>query len=187
MNSDFCRDPKYASKFDFPKFFLLFLFPKLAKLLGIYALDKDSSLFFVNIVRMTIENRRYFSQLKPDDYNTIIRKTGASRHDIIDIFIEELEKERTDIFLPKEDFEIGLVSTAILFFFAGFDTTSTTLGAVVFGLVHHTEVQERLREEIEEVLGDSERITADHLRDMKYTENVINEALRRYFNAGRLN
>jgi len=162
------RDPKYASKFDFPKFFLLFLFPKLAKLLGIYALDKDSSLFFVNIVRMTIENRR---------------KTGASRHDIIDIFIEELEKERTDIFLPKEDFEIGLVSTAILFFFAGFDTTSTTLGAVVFGLVHHTEVQERLREEIEEVLGDSERITADHLRDMKYTENVINEALRRYFNA----
>ena len=58
---------------------------------------------------------------------------------------------------------------------------------MVFGLVHHTEVQERLREEIEEVLGDSEKITAEHLRDMKYTENVINEALRRYFNAGESN
>ena len=79
-----------------------------------------------------------------------------------------------------------MVSTAILFFFAGFDTTSMTLGTVVFGLVHHPEVQERLREEIEEVLGDSEKITADQLLDMKYTENVINEALRSYFNAGKV-
>merc|ERR1712154_741741 len=109
-------------------------------------LDKDVSYFFVNIIRKTMANRR---------------KTGAKRNDIIDIFIEELDKDHKDLFLPKEDFEIGLVSTAILFFFAGFDTTSMTLGAVVFGLVHHPEVQERLREEIEDVLGDSEKITAD--------------------------
>ena len=67
LSSDFCRDPKYASKLDFPKFFLLFIFPKLAKLLGIYALDTDSSLFFVDIVRKTIENRRYSSHFKPKD------------------------------------------------------------------------------------------------------------------------
>ena len=94
-----------------------------------------------------------------------------------------MDKDRTDIFLPKEDFEIGLVSTAILFFFAGFDTTSTTLSVVVFGLIHHPEVQEKLRQEIEDVIGDSEEITGDHLKDLKYSENVINEALRRYFNA----
>ena len=32
--------------------------PKLAKLLGIFLLDKDISYFFVNIVRKTMENRR---------------------------------------------------------------------------------------------------------------------------------
>ena len=110
-----------------------------------------------------------------------IRKTGFKRNDIIDIFIDELDKDRKDVFLPREDFEIGLVSTAILFFFAGFDTTSTTLSVVVFGLIHHPEVQEKLRQEIEEVIGDSEKITGDHLKDLKYTENVINECMRKYF------
>ena len=140
--------------------------PKIAKLLGIYMLDKDCSSFFVNIVRQAIKNRR---------------ETGAKRNDIIDIFIDELDKEREDCFLPKSDLELGLVATAILFFFAGFDTTSTTLGVTVFGLVHHPEVQDNVRKEIEDVIGDSEEITADHLKDLKYTDNVINESLRIYF------
>ena len=129
-------------------------------------LDKDCSAFFVNIVRQAIKNRR---------------ETGAKRNDIIDIFIDELDKEREDCFLPKSDLELGLVATAILFFFAGFDTTSTTLAVTVFGLVHHPEVQDNLRKEIEDVIGDSEEITADHLKDLKYTDNVINESLRAYF------
>ena len=113
------------------------------------------------------------------------RATGIRRNDIIDIFIEELDKDRQDLFLPKEDFEIGLVSTAILFFFAGFDTTSTTLSLVVFGLIHHPDVQEKLRQEIEDVIGDEEKITGEHLKDLKYTENVINESMRKYFQLGQ--
>ena len=140
--------------------------PKIAKLLGIYMLDKDASLFYMNIVRQTLKNRR---------------ETGARRNDIIDLFIDELDKEREDCFLPGNDLELGIIATAILFFFAGFDTTSTTLGLTVFGLVHHPEVQDNLRKEIEDVIGDSEEVTADHLKELKYTENVINESLRRYF------
>ena len=33
----------------------------------------------------------------------------------------------------------------------------------------------------EDVIGDSEEITADHLKELKYTENVVNESLRYYF------
>ena len=140
--------------------------PKIAKLLGIYMLDKDATLFFANIVRKTVKNRR---------------ETGAKRNDIIDIFIDELDKEREDCFLSQSDLELAFLSTAILFFFAGFDTTSTTLSMVVFGLVHHPEIQDNLRREIEDVIGDSEEITSDHLKDLKYTENIINESLRFYF------
>ena len=77
------------------------------------------------------------------------------------------------------------MATAILFFFAGFDTTSTTLSIVVHALVHHPEVQEKVRKEIEEVIGDEE-ITAEHLKELKYTENVIHESLRKYFKFGRI-
>ena len=164
-NSFLLRDPKYATKLDVLKFLILMISPKMAKLLGIYFLDKDVSHFFMNIVRKTIKNRR---------------ETGAKRNDMIDIFIDELDKEREDCFLPGDDLEIGIVATAILFFFAGFDTTSTSLGLTVFGLVHHPDVQDNLRREIEDVIGESEEITADHLKELKYTENVINESMRYY-------
>ena len=80
---------------------------------------------------------------------------------------------------------MGFVSTAILFFFAGFDTTSTTLSIVVHALMHHQEVQEKLRAEIEEVLGDDEEVTADHLKEMKIIDVVIHESMRRYFQFGK--
>ena len=147
------------------KFLILMISPKIAKTLGIYFLEKNVSQFFMNIVRKTIKNRR---------------ETGARRNDMIDIFIDELDKEREDCFLPGNDLELGIIATAILFFFAGFDTTSTTLGLTVFGLVHHPEVQDNLRKEIEDVIGDSEEVTADHLKELKYTENVINESMRYY-------
>ena len=39
-----------------------------------------------------------------------------------------MDKEKSsDDILSKEEDEISFISTAILFFFAGFDTTSTTL------------------------------------------------------------
>merc|ERR1719468_543521 len=39
------------------------------------------------------------------------------------------------------------------------------------------------RKEIEDIIGDEE-INADHLKEMKYTENVIHEAMRKYFRFG---
>jgi len=159
------RDPKYASKVDAIKFLLLMMSPKIAKLFGIHFLDKDLSFFFMDIIRKTIRLRRESEQ---------------SRNDMIDIFIEELDKKREDCFLPEEDLELGIVATAILFFFAGVDTTSTSLGVTIFGLVHHPEIQEKLRREIEDVIGDSDEVTAEHLKELKYIENVINESMRNY-------
>ena len=76
--------------------------------------------------------------------------------------------------------ELALISNALIFFFAGFDTSSLTLAVVIFSFIEKPAIQERARQEIEEVIGDSEIITADHLRDLKYLENVINESLRFY-------
>ena len=56
---------------------------------------------------------------------------------------------------------------------------------MVFGLIHHPDVQEKLRQEIEDVIGDEEKITGEHLKDLKYTENVINESMRKYFKLGQ--
>ena len=104
---------------------------------------------------------------------------------MIDLFMDELDKDHSSSVFSKEELELGFVATAILFFFAGFDTTSTTLSIVVHALVHHPHIQERLRREIEEVVGDSDEVTADHLKELKYIENIIFESMRKYFSFGK--
>lgn len=161
-------DKEYAKASAIPKAMFMFMAPKIAASLGMSFLDKKITHFFIDVVRKTIENRR---------------TTGVRRNDLIDIFIDELDKDHSKSGFSGEELETGLVATAILFFFAGFDTTSTTLSIVVHALVHHPEVQEKVRKEIEEVIGDEE-ITAEHLKDLKYTENVIHESMRKYFKFG---
>ena len=51
--------------------------------------------------------------------------------------------------------------------------------------MYHPEVQEKVRKEIEDVIGDSDDINADQLNDLKYTENVIHESMRKYFSFGK--
>ena len=49
----------------------------------------------------------------------IFRETGARRNDVIDIYMDELDKNDGKVF-SQEDLELGFVSTSLLFFFAGF-------------------------------------------------------------------
>ena len=55
---------------------------------------------------------------RPQITNTF-RETGARRNDVIDIFMDELDKNDGKVF-SQEDLELGFVSTSLLFFFAGF-------------------------------------------------------------------
>merc|ERR1719270_1901898 len=89
-----------------PKYVLQFFLPKVAQRLGLTLLDRNHTKFFVNIIRKTMESRRV---------------TGRRRNDIIDIFLDELDKDHKEDSFTKEDLELGFVSTALLFFFAGKD------------------------------------------------------------------
>ena len=99
--------------------------------------------------------------------------------------MDELDKDHKEDSFTKEDLELGFVSTALLFFFAGFDTVSTTLSLVVHALIHHPDIQERLRDEVKVVIGEADTVTADHLQEMKNLETIINESIRRYFPIGK--
>ena len=76
--------------------------------------------------------------------------------------------------------ELVIVATAVILLVAGYDTTGSTMSCVCYHIAKNPEVQERLREEIEEVCGDdlSQDITYDNLHDMTYLDQVICETLR---------
>ncbi|RUS75692.1 hypothetical protein EGW08_016558 [Elysia chlorotica] len=67
------------------------------------------------------------------------------------------------------------------FLFAGFETTSMNLTWTLLLLAQHPDVQEKARQEILNVLGDSDQtITAEKLSQLVYLTSVIRESLRLY-------
>ncbi|XP_069937623.1 cytochrome P450 4c3 [Cherax quadricarinatus] len=65
------------------------------------------------------------------------------------------------------------------FMFEGHDTTAAAINWSLYLIGCYPEIQARVDEELQSIFGDSDRpVTMDDLREMKYTENCIKEALR---------
>lgn len=67
------------------------------------------------------------------------------------------------------------------FAFAGHDTVSNALGFILVCLANYTDIQQRVRTEINHVVAhDSIEINSEHLSKLPYLEMVIKESLRLY-------
>lgn len=91
------------------------------------------------------------------------------------------EKDSNDVVLNETE-RRGLTDTEVamnsmLFMLAGYDTTATTLEWLVYDLVLHPEVQDKLFEEIESEIG-QDRPNYDTAFKLKYMDMVVNETLR---------
>jgi len=64
------------------------------------------------------------------------------------------------------------------FTFAGHDTTSIAVAFCLYFLGHHTDIQTRAYEEVMEVIGEGENVTANQLKDLRYLEACLKEAMR---------
>lgn len=68
-----------------------------------------------------------------------------------------------------------LTAQATVFFLAGFDTSSSVTSYACWELAANPEAQERVQQEIDEVLGKhDEKVTYEALKDMKYLDCIIN-------------
>ena len=68
---------------------------------------------------------------------------------------------------------------AIVFILAGFETTASTLSSLSYCLAKNPEVQEKLIQEVDEVVEASDgKIDQESIREMPYLEACIKETLR---------
>ncbi|XP_008546884.1 cytochrome P450 9e2 [Microplitis demolitor] len=141
------------------KFMLGVLFPRLMRWCGLTYLTKDTNRFFIDLIHQTVETRDKEKIVRPD-------------------MIHLLMQARDQV----KDFKItinDIVAQAFIFFLAGFDTTSTTMGFIVHQLAYNQDVQDKLHAEIVELIKDDDTvITYELLAKMKYMEMVIYETLR---------
>lgn len=72
-----------------------------------------------------------------------------------------------------------LIDNGLTMFAAGHETTARTLSFLWYALSKNPEVEQRMHDEVDAVLGD-ETPTLEHLKRMPYTLRVVREVLRLY-------
>ena len=80
--------------------------------------------------------------------------------------------------------EMVIVATAILMLVAGYDTTGTTLSFALYELAKNQDVQQKLRDEVDNVKCDNKELTYNDLQKMTYLDQIISETLRFHLSLG---
>ncbi|XP_028048315.1 cytochrome P450 9e2-like, partial [Monomorium pharaonis] len=145
------------------KFILLRSCPRLAKLLGLSFFPSATTKFFMKIIEETVKVRE---------------EQGIVRPDIIYLLLQARNKENASAYKMTL---LDIVSQAFIYFFAGFEISSTLMCFVAHELAVHQDIQDRLREEVQQYCaeGDGE-ITYEALSKMTYMDVVVSEALRKH-------
>ncbi|XP_061575652.1 cytochrome P450 3A40-like [Cololabis saira] len=79
-----------------------------------------------------------------------------------------------------------ILSQSMIFIFAGYETSSSSLTFLAYNLATNPEVMRKLQKEIDATFPDKAPIEYQALMDMEYLDCVINESLRLYPIAARL-
>ena len=73
-----------------------------------------------------------------------------------------------------------IIDEFVTIFIAGQDTTSNTLSFALHGIISNPEVEVKLLNEVNEVLGDRDYVDFDDMAKLKYLGQVLEETLRKY-------
>nr|KAF6381619.1 cytochrome P450 family 2 subfamily J member 2 [Pipistrellus kuhlii] len=100
----------------------------------------------------------------------------AEPRDFIDAYLMEIEKHKGDD--ASSFIEENLIYSTVDLFFAGTETTSTTLRWGLLYMALNPEIQEKVQAEIDRVIGQSKQPSTDARELMPYTNAVIHEVQR---------
>ncbi|XP_076416756.1 LOW QUALITY PROTEIN: cytochrome P450 3A13-like [Peromyscus maniculatus bairdii] len=172
----FVKNTRKLFIFDFfnPLAFSEALFPFLPRIynkLNISMFPNDATSFF----------KKFIEKIKKER----LENTKEHRVDFLQLMMDAQNSKDMESHKPLSDLEI--LAQSITFFFAGYETTSTALSFTTYLLAIHPNVQKKLQNEIDAVLPNKAPATYEALVEMEYLDMVLNESMRIYPVATRVN
>ena len=113
---------------------------------------------------------------KATEHDTLLKEVTKTRKylDFLDILLTTVDEEGKGL----SDREIR--DEVDTFMFEGHDTTTSGISWTLYCLAKYSEHQAKVREEVQNVLMGRDRLEYDDLKDLKYTQWCIKEAMRLY-------
>ncbi|XP_063856584.1 cytochrome P450 3A11-like [Scylla paramamosain] len=136
--------------------------PRLFKLLNL-SLNPPEVDFFIDVVEQAI----------------VSRKAGMKRGDFLDLLIEARDQPDN----PNSNHvmtDLAMVSQSVLFIIAGYDTTASLLANSSFLLAKNKVHQQRLRNELQQMIAEHGKITYQGIMEAKFLDACLQESLRLY-------
>ncbi|XP_055697001.1 cytochrome P450 9e2-like [Phlebotomus papatasi] len=168
-------------------FFMQMIFPKLSKVLRLNLFSEAFSKFFRNLVWDTIRHRERENIIRPDMINLLIQaRKGKLKHEVevnykegFAVVQETHVGEAIDKSKLQED---DLTAQCLIFFLAGFETSSTCMCFTAHEIAVNPEVQKKLLVEVDAMKEklDGKPLTYELLQDMHYLDMVVSESLRKW-------
>ncbi|WAR13353.1 CP3A5-like protein [Mya arenaria] len=148
-------------------FILFLLFPEISmvsKFFNFSFIPEESRQFFRSASRALIEDRR--SEKQPETHR-----------DLLQLLIDAKDKSDQSDGNGEQLTDEDIIGNSNVFMIAGFDTTASTLSWLVYDLVTHPDIQDKLIAEIDEKLA-GEEPNYDNVFGMSYLDMVVSETLR---------
>ncbi|XP_048104808.1 cytochrome P450 3A27-like [Alosa alosa] len=125
-----------------------------------------------------------------DFFYTSLRKIKAeretssqkSRVDFLQLMMDsqgsETEGKQREEMPNKGLSDHEILSQSMIFIFAGYETTSSTLSFLFYNLATNPEALEKLLQEVDQVFPDKAPVSYEGVMQMEYLDSVLNETLR---------
>lgn len=156
------------------KFMMIRFFPQLLKWMSL--LSPMQKRFFSGMVLDTMKHREANNIKRPDMINLLMEvKQGMQKNGEQTTEEENMKPQWTDD---------EIVAQCLVFFLAGFETSSTVMTITAYELVVNPDIQQKLYEEIrakqDELDAENRKLSYDDLKSLKYLDMVVCESLRKW-------
>ncbi|KAG4072089.1 hypothetical protein HA402_015588 [Bradysia odoriphaga] len=148
---------KTFSNINFVKRTFLATFSSLGKKLRMTTTNKEIGDFYMDVIKRTVNYREQHPEIHRNDFLNLLLKLKG----------------------PDALTFNQLAAQSVVFFNAGFETSSTTLTFCMYELSINEDIQRKARESVIKVLEKhGNEYTYEAVNDMEYVEQCINETLR---------